>query len=182
MFPSLSFGEFSSLLELPRHGSQSLFWRILLSFGSSPTWFPVSLLENSPLFSSFQDMVPSLSFGEFSSLLELPRHGSQSLFWRSFLSFGASPTWFPVPFSENSPFFWSFPDMVPSLSFGEFSSLFELPRHGSQSLFWRIFLSLGASPTWFPVSLLRNSPHFGSFPDMVPSLSFEEFPSLLEIP
>ena len=180
MVPSLSFGEFSSVLELPRHGSQSLFWRILLSFAASPTWFPVSLLENS-VFWSFPDMVPSLSFGEF-SLLELPRHGPQSLFWRILLSFGASPTWFPVSLSKNSPLFWSFPDMVPSLSFGEFSSLLELPRHGSQSLFWRILLSFGASPTCFPVSPSENSPLFWSFPDMVPSLSLGEFSSLLEVP
>ena len=236
MFPSLSFREFSSLLELPRHGSQSLFWRILLSFGASLTWFPVSLLENSPLFWSFldkipslsfgefssdgasptcflvsnlensplswsfPDMVPSLSFGEFSSLFELPRHGSQSLFWRILLSFDlplhgsqslfwrillsfrASKTWFPVSLLENSPLFWSFPDMVHSLSFGEFSSLLELPRHGSQSLFRRILHSFGASPTWFPVSLLENSPLFWSFPDMFPSLSFGEFSSLWELP
>ena len=85
MLPSLSFGEFSSLLEIPRHGSQSVFWRILLSFGDSPTWFPFSLLENSPLFWRFPDMVQSLSLGEFSSLLELPRQDSQSLFWRILL-------------------------------------------------------------------------------------------------
>ena len=180
MVPSLSFGEFSSLWVLPRHCSQCLIWRIP-SFVASPTWSPVSLLENS-LFWSFPDMVPSLSFGEFSSLLELPRHGSQSLFWRILLSFGASPTWFPVSLLENSPLFWRFPDMVPSLSFGEFSSLLELPRHGSQSLFWRILLYFGASPTWFPVSLFDNSPLFRSIPRMVPSLSFEEFSSLLELP
>ena len=76
MVPCLSLGEFSSLLELPRHGSQYVFWRIILPFGNSPTWVPVSLLENFPLFWSFPDMVPSLSFGEFSSLMELPRHVS----------------------------------------------------------------------------------------------------------
>ena len=71
-------------------------------------------------------MVPSLSFGEFSPLLELPRHGSQSVFQRILPSFGASPTWFPVSLSENYPLFWSFPDMVPSLSFKDFYSLLEL--------------------------------------------------------
>ena len=199
MVLKLSFGEFSSLLLLPRHGSQCLFWRIL-SFGASLTWSPVSLLENS-LFWSCPDMIPSLSFGEFSCLLELPRHGSQSLFLRILLSFGASPTWFPVSVFENFPLFWIFPDMVPSLSFGEFSSLLEVPRHGSLSLFRRILLSFGASPTCFPVSLLENSPLFWRFsdmvlslsllensplfwrfPDMVPILSSGEFSSLLEIP
>ena len=182
MVPSLSFGEFSSLLELPLHGSQSLFKRILLSFGASPSWFPFSLLESFPLFWSFPDMAPSLSFGEFSSLSEIPGHGSQSLFWRILLSFGASPTWFPVSPLEISPLFWRFPDMVPSLSFGEFSSLLDLSLHGSQSLFCSFLLCLGDSRIWFPVSLLENSPLLWRFPDMVPSLSFGEFSSLSELP